>query len=62
MQNVTAGYGRLSNLMHFFWAFSYIINCLKRYNFIKVLQIVQHIMKNHQKLTSLMFFQYLFCV
>ena len=38
--NVTAGYVRFSDLGHFFWEISYIITCLKRYNFTKLLQIV----------------------
>ena len=38
--NVTAGYGRVSDLKRSFWEFSYNITCLKRYYFTKLLQIV----------------------
>ena len=40
MPNVTVGYRRFSDSIAFFWEFSYIIACLKRYNFIKLLQIM----------------------
>ena len=40
MPNITAGYGRLSDLIAYFWEVSYTITCLKPYNFIKLLQIV----------------------
>ena len=41
MQNVTAGYGRFSDSIAFLWVFFHIITtCLKRYNFIKLLQTV----------------------
>ena len=41
MSNVTIGYGRLSSLIaFFFWEFSYITTCLKRYIFIKTSQIM----------------------
>ena len=39
-QKLTAGYERFSDFIAFFRAFSYIITCLKRYNFIKLLKIV----------------------
>ena len=40
MPSVTAGYGRFSVLIVFFWEFPYIIICLKPYDFIKRLQII----------------------
>ena len=33
MPNLTAGYGRLSDLNTFFCEFSYVITCLKLYQF-----------------------------
>ena len=41
MPNVTAGYGRFYDLVTFFWEISYFNTLLKRYNFIKLLQIVK---------------------
>ena len=40
MPNVTAGYGRFSDLITFFFEISYITTYLKRFSFIKILQIV----------------------
>ena len=40
MPYVAAGYERFSDGIVLFWEFSYIKTCLKRYNFIKLLQTV----------------------
>ena len=53
ISQVTAVYGRFSDVIWYFWEFSYIITFLKRCSFIKLLQIVCYLRSAGMKSKSL---------